>query len=124
MTVLAQEHHLLRGPKLNASSKVDCECSSSVGASVDSGGRCNLLLLVTVEGASMRRSGLTDEEKATIWQMVRAGSNWVQISRHLDRHISSVQSYAFWYGGVPPRARCRGEEQLTLRAHRRTGSAR
>jgi IS30 family transposase len=62
----------------------------------------------------MRRSGLTDEDKATIWQMVRAGSNWVQISRHLDRHVSLVHNYARWHGGVPPRPRCRGDQQLTL----------
>jgi hypothetical protein len=33
---------------------------------------------------------MSDEEKATIWRMTRAGSNWVQISRHLGRHVSAV----------------------------------
>jgi IS30 family transposase len=54
------------------------------------------------------------EEKATIWRMTRAGSNWVQISRHLGRHVSAVHNYARWHGGVPPRPRHRSERQLSL----------
>jgi IS30 family transposase len=57
---------------------------------------------------------LSDEEKATIWRMTRAGANWRQISLHLDRHFSSVHNYARWHGGVPPRPRRRAEQQLTL----------
>jgi IS30 family transposase len=57
---------------------------------------------------------MTDEEKATIWRMARAGSNWVQISRHLGRHVSAVHNYARWHGGVPPRARHRSQRQLSL----------
>jgi IS30 family transposase len=57
---------------------------------------------------------LTDEDKATIWRMAKAGSNWVEISRHLSRHISVVLDYARWHGGVEPRARHRAEHQLRL----------
>jgi IS30 family transposase len=57
---------------------------------------------------------MSDEEKATIWRMTRAGANWRQISTHLDRHFSSVHNYARWHGGVPPRPRRRAERQLTL----------
>lgn len=62
----------------------------------------------------MRRSGLSDDEKATIWRMAKAGSNWVTISRHLERHVSVVHNYARWHGGVEPRQRHRAERQLTF----------
>jgi transposase, IS30 family len=62
----------------------------------------------------MRRSGLSADEQATVWRMAKAGSNWVAISRHLDRHVSVVHNYARWHGGVEPRPRHRAERQLTL----------
>jgi hypothetical protein len=46
---------------------------------------------------------LTWDEKATIWELARAGSNWATIAKRLDRHVSSVHKIALLAGGVAPR---------------------
>jgi IS30 family transposase len=57
---------------------------------------------------------LTWDEKATIWELARTGSNWATIAKRLDRHVSSVHKIALLAGGVAPRPRCRSPRQLSL----------
>jgi hypothetical protein len=51
------------------------------------------------------RARLSVEERATVWRMVREGSNWSAISRALDRHPSIINAYAHACGGIQPRLR-------------------
>lgn len=56
---------------------------------------------------------LTEDEKATIWRLVKQGSNWRAIGRELGRG-NMVNAYAQRCGGVAPRVRVRACGQLSL----------
>jgi IS30 family transposase len=62
----------------------------------------------------VQRPGLSDEEKAAIWRLVKQGRNWQAIGRELGRHPGIVNAYAQRCGGIAPRVRSRAPGQLSL----------
>jgi len=62
----------------------------------------------------MRLGRLSDIERAEIWRLRADGLAAVNIGREIGRPGATVQWFLMSSGGVPPRARSRAADRLTL----------
>lgn len=60
------------------------------------------------------RPGLTDEQKAVMWQCWRQGDSLSHIGRVINKHPASVFGVLMLFGGIPPAARHRKPEHLSF----------
>ena len=64
--------------------------------------------------ARLGRSGLTDEQKAVVWNRWQEGESLSHIGRVLGKHPASIFGVLKVFGGIAPAKRCRKPTDLSL----------